>query len=564
MSFQIPKELQDYLSLNWRKPPQNFVNTSQYYAGMSPYFMNYMNTVVRPCMAYARGAADGVVNSGLKLNIGYSIKRTAVNIIKGDKVIFEGEDADCKILSDKWSPSVGFDMFLESAIDYMLAGGTAIIKLNKDRRKRCIPTANIIDRFYATYDETGEIMHVIFLNSFLYTEKFSESVSNSYWLVEERYYNRNGMPVVRYKVNIKSGTAGQEVLPNLYDSGIPFEKLPETVKKLVNAKGARLNKEILLPFRDGLGCWTLRRTATNSCVPGLPMGDPLLYGALDLLWSADVVFGGSLTDVILGEGKILVPKRYLNAIRQDFADMKMQTQIGDQSLSDRILARSDMANDDDSFTYVATERDKDFPPQNIQFDIRSEQYRGMLELYLRQIATHCGFAPSSLFPFLADGSVRTATEVTAEENLTRGTVESIHRIITPVLDRLVNEVLFQAYKDTGIEYKGHVTIKLSDYIGNPILRDQNIRENYAAGLVPEEVAVQRVNGISSEETQEYIEKINEKRRSENFGNYDLDDLYKGAMNDNSEQTAEQSGDSPGRSGSGDPRDGETGVLPSNA
>lgn len=544
-SFQTPKLIENYLNLTWRKPPQNFINCSQYYAGLSPFFINYMNTVVRPCVAYMSGASDGTVNSGLKMNVGYTIKKTAVHLIKGDRVIFEGNDVDSHILSDDWAQSVGFDRFYEGMIDNLMAG-TTIVKLNKDAFGRCVPVSERVDRFYSTTDDCGNVIRIVIFNSLLYTMDFGKAIHNSFWLVEERFYKK-AKPYVRYKVQAKTGVAGQEILPTVHGVGIPEKDLPEEVRDIVKAKNIVLNKETPLPFRDGLGVWQATLTANNSCVPGLQMGDPLLYGVLDLLWSVDIVYSGSLTDVILGKGKILVPKRFLNTIMQDFSKLGLKTQVQENnSMSERIMARTDLQNDDDdTFVYVATERDKDFPPQNVQFDIRSESYRGMLEMYLRQIVSHCGFAPTSIFPFLQDASNKTATEVTAEENLTRGTVQSIHQIIAPILNRMLNEVLYQLYLDAGDTYKGQIKVKLSDYIGNPLLRDQNIRENYQAGLIPQDVAIQRVNGTSDAETKEYLKKIEESNKAE-FDAFDY-----GGMNDNSESTSQLPSVGIGRSGNAD-------------
>lgn len=142
-------------------------------------------------------------------------------------------------------------------------------------------------------------------------------------------------------------------------------------------------------------------------------------------------------------------------------------------------------------------------------------YRGMLEIYLRQAVTLCGFAPTSVFPFLSDGSAKTATEVTAEENLTRATVQSAHQTIIPQINRMLNEVCFQ------YGFGKSASIKLADYIGNKLLRDQNIRENYAAGLLPLDIAVQRINDISASETQEYIRKIEEEQKSRQPSGYGL-------------------------------------------
>ena len=499
MGFDLPKHLETYLDQEWRTPPDNFIDFSSYYTGLDTFFMTYMRNVVRPCLAYSTGVSDFLMSGGCKMNVGQTVKRTAVRLIKGEKVLFEGDDKDCHVISDYWATSVNFDRFLESAIDYMLDGRT-IIKLNKDARGRCVPVATRIDRTYAVTDENGEVYRVLCFNTFLTTQKFGDT-EHSYWLVEERYY-KGKKPFVRYKVQMKQGNARCDILPLTSEDGISYKALPETVQAVVDARGIKLNTPMRLPFRDGLGVWCLTPTANNSCVPGLAIGDPLLYGSLDLLFAVDCVFSGTLTDVIHGKGKILVPKKYLNSIREDFRAM------GLGELSASRLARTDALNDgDETLVYVYTEHDKDFNPTSVQFDIRAEKYRGMLEIYLQQIVSHCGFSPTSIFPFLADNSARTATEITAEESLTRGTVQAIHQLITPVINRMLDEVLYQFYADIGEEYDRHITVKLSDYIGNPIQRDANIRDNYREGLLPQDVAIKRINGITDAETAEYIEKI---------------------------------------------------------
>lgn len=539
MGFSVPGELSDYLNKDWRRPPQNFVDCSLYYTGLDVFFIDYMNRVVRPCMAYSNGCADNTLNSGVKMNIGYSLKNTAVKLIKGDKILFDGNDTACRALSDVWVPGVGFETFMESAIDYMLMGGTTAVKLNRDAMGRLWPAAVRVDRYYADTDENGNITHITIFNSFLYSESFGRKSHRQYWLIEERYYNESLQPCVIYKVHLKSGIAGKELLPTLDAGGIPEDELPVQVRGMLRRKGIVLNREQILPFRDGLGVWSWRRTANNSCVPGLAMGDPLLYGALDMIWAADTVFSGTVTDVILGRGKILVPKKYLQTIREDFQRLGIKTSLGDFT--------DDMSDSDDSLVYIYTEQDKDFTPQAVQFDIRSEAYRGMFELYLRQIATHCGFAPTSVFPFLQDQSAKTATEVTAEENLTRATVQSIHQTIVPAVNRMLAEVLFQ------YGFKGCARIKLTDYIGNKIQRDQNIRDNYVAGLMPRDVAVQQINNISAGETQEYLAKLDEEKQTQ----FDFTEAqYAGYLNDHSEQTAELASNSAGRSGNENQAGGE--------
>lgn len=513
--FQLPKLITDYLNQSWRKPPTNFINSSQFYAGLDPYFINYMTNVVRPCLTYSVGSSDLSVNSGIKMNIGYTIIKNAVGLITSGKIMYEGDNAGCHILSDHWQAAVGFPTVYHGLVHNLLSCGTTVLKLNIDANGRCFPSTIRADRYYATTDDNGDIVNIVFFNSFLSSEKYGQGVEASYWLVEERYWKK-GKRFIRYKVQTKSGVAGHEVLPSIYDAGIPEKNLPDNVKDILKRRNIKVNKEIPLDFRDGLGCWLIRLTADNSCVPGLAMGDPLLYGVLDLLWATDVVFSGTLTDVLNGRGKILVPKKYLSTIR-DFVTTQSRTATNVTEFSQRLIKMmEDSGDDDDGMVYVTTEHDKDFTPQSVQFTIRSQEYGGMLELYLRQIVSACGFAPTSIFPFLKDDSNKTATEVTADENLTRNTIMSIHHILETPLNRLVNEVVWQTYKFAGEEYKEQVTVKLSDYIGNPLQKDQNIRENFAQGLIPHRVAVQRVNELTDEDTEEYMREIeaDDKKRRE--------------------------------------------------
>ena len=110
----------------------------------------------------------------------------------------------------------------------------------------------------------------------------------------------------------------------------------------------------------------------------------------------------------------------------------------------------------------------------------------------------------------------------------------MHQLLSPVLNRLVNEVLYQFYSDMGENYNGNVTVKLSDYIGNPIQRDQNIRENYREGLIPQEVAVKKINGITDSETAEYMSKLEKDRNRANdmFGGSEgfTDDIEEANLN----------------------------------
>lgn len=520
--FEYPKFLKNYLNTKTKPPMTDFVNGSTYYSELDYQFITYMMNVVRPCVAYGSATADWGVNSSLSAGTGKAIIDGATRLVVGDKVFFEGNDITRQFFSDVWQEDTKFLNFLSRAERFKYIGGSSICKINTDSRGRNYLTAFRIDRTLPSFDETGSIVGCVFFISLLNSFNRTNESQLQYWLTEERKYNDKGEKVIVYKVFTKGGVAQSPVLPSPYQSGMPFYSLSPAIQRRLLEMGIdNLNVEIPLPYRDGLGVWKLDATPTNSCMPDVPFGDPLLFGALDLLWSIDVVYSGSMIDTLNGEGKVLVPGEFL---QQTLARLKALNPGTEWNITTAELERYGAEN----FVYLQpTGFDKDKQsPLPVQFDIRADQYRAMWELYQKEAVVRSGFSPTSIFPHLTpDNSAKTATEVTAEENLTCASVRQAHLLDIPVFNRMLKEVAYQEGLDDEIE------LKLSDYIGNKLKFDENIRQNLAAQIIPREIAVQQVNNLSANETQDYLAKIQEDAKSQAFGSAAFDDAnYFGGSN----------------------------------
>jgi len=528
MSFKYPNYLKNYLDTKQITNFGGFINNSTYYTQVDYMYQNYMLNVVRPCIAYGSGVFDGIGRQHLSACTGKAIVDGASRLVVGDRVFFEGEDTTRAFFCDVWQGATNFFKFLLRAEKFKLLGGTAICKINTDENGRNTLSTFRIDRTLPSFDECGNITACVFFVSML-NEVKRDSNSLEYWLVEERKYNEYGEKVLIYKVFVKSGLAQAPILPNPAQPGVAYSNLPKKIRQELKRMGVeRINEELKLPYRDGLGVWSLINTATNSCIPDVEFGDPLLYGDLDLIWATDVVFSGSIIDVLNGEGKILVPKQFLQQTLN-----ALQKMMPGQEFN--VTTDELKGYDAENFVYVMPSGfDKDkMAPMPVQFDIRADRYGAMWEMYQKEACVRAGFAPTSIFPHLVpDGSSKTATEVNAEENLTRASVKLAHLLDVPVFNKMLKEVAYQEGLSDDIE------LKLTDYIGNKILADQNTRENYAAGLIPKEVAVQQINNLSVSETRDYIEKLktdaSEKLKAEQepFLNFDSET----ALNDTEETT----------------------------
>lgn len=506
--FEYPKYLRNYLSSKSKPPMADFINGSTYYSELDYQFISYMQNVVRPCIAYGSATSDWDVNSSLSAGTGKAIIDGATRLVVGDKVFFEGDDVTRQFFSDIWQEDTKFLNFLSRAERFKYVGGSAICKINTDSRGRNYLTAFRIDRTLPSFDETGNIVGCVFFISLLNNFNRTNEAELQYWLTEERKYNASGEKVIVYKVFARGGVAQAPVLPSPYQNGMEYNSLPPSVKRRLREMGVpELNREIGLLYKDGLGVWKLDATPTNSCMPDVPFGDPLLFGAMDLLWSIDVVYAGSMIDTLNGEGKVLVPAQFL---RETLTRLEQNNPGVQWNITTAELSRYGAEN----FVYVQPsgyEKEK-MTPQPVQFEIRAEQYRAMWELYQKEAVVRSGFSPTSIFPHLTpDNSAKTATEVTAEENLTRASVRQAHLLDIPVFNRMLKEVAYQEGLSAEIE------LKLSDYIGNKLKFDENIRQNLAAQIIPREIAIQQVNNLSANETQDYLNKIEEDSKSQAFG-----------------------------------------------
>lgn len=518
-------------------------------------YLNFLN-MLKPYIDVAT-ATDNTYSQ----NEAMAVLNVARKIVLGERPYFEGDEAVTAFLNDVWTKGVKFRSVLSSAVNNLLISGTTVLKLSIDSVGRIFPKSYRADEVIFAVDGEDNIKDVFFYCGAFGFEINPTTVSNYYYLVERRYYTPEGVAVTVNKVLIGSDVNGKANLSNIYGNGIAFENLPIQVKKELMKIGiTTLNKEVPLPFTDGLGAYLIKLTATNALSSSIPYGTPLLYGSLPILQSLDFLTVKNDIDIQFSRAMVITPKELMPIDGLRFtptnADGTYQPQQVEGMMRSSFLKgqRSTFQADGDLFEAIAPPNaDGTYqPPQFIQPSLKAEENRYSLETLETKLAINCGFSPTSIFPNLADNSPKTATEVTAEENLTRATIHDIHEQMIPPIEALAQEVLRLEGEEMG---KQHIVFKMSDYIGNKLQSDDNIRQNYQAGLMSKSKAIQQIGGLTTKETQDDLLEIEEEEKSKRqaewqglgLGEYNDSDYF----NEEGEKKEGINGDRAEASGRGD-------------
>lgn len=354
---------------------------------------------------------------------------------------------------ERWVRDTDFNQKLRGGIQFMLEGGTSILKLNCDEDGLWVDNARI-DRFLPTFNARGKLVAIKVFTTMLDSTYNPETQNNDNWaLVEMRYYNDKNKPVVVYTIEKETGQKTSPAFSHTTQKN-DFKTLPKEVKQsFIDAYGnVRINEEVEMPFTD-LGCYVLKRTETSSVAPDIPFGDSLLVDAIPNLLSYDLTNTKSINDLYLASGKIYVP-----------GNINPKNAYGD-GLADNMIHTSGMMDQ--------------HKMEVVQFKLRADEWAMLNKTHYDKISADIGIGTSYIFPSIGNQSAKTAKEISAEASMTTNTIMNIRSLIIPQINHLLNEVL--AFND----HKGiTANINFSNAgLTNTSLRYEESRNLYQANMI---------------------------------------------------------------------------------
>jgi hypothetical protein len=261
----------------------------------------------------------------------------------------------------------------------------------------------------------------------------------------------------------------------------------------------RLNEPQALNGFEDLGVYLFKGSSDISNVPQIGLGESILANITTFLYEYDHCNTAFNTDIYLARGRVLLPKY-------------MQNKGG--------VGNSASGFDDFIFTKTPSINPEGEKPEAVQFELRANEWKETRNFILENIASGIKISASSLASYLQGGTMRTAREVSAEEDATTLFVENARLRYTPVINKIIAQVLrFNGFIDD-------VEVRWSRAgMTNQTVLVETLTKAVQGGLISPQKAHALFNYDDDEEQQlEDYKKVEEsKARQQNsiFGNGDF-------------------------------------------
>lgn len=469
----------------------DFYVNNTFYLLAPEYYYSFYSIYLNRCLACYDGWVNGFHNkkSGLvPQRMLQSIATGLNNMLFAHGIDFSGSFADYQYAT-QWAKKSKFYTALKKAHKFAIAGGTSLLKLNREN-KNLYATAHRIDTFFADIDPNGKVVSVkIFFDAMHNTNP--SGTKDHYGICEERYFNDEGKPCVRAAVYRASGNLQTEVQsrPRNLSQRVNWTNLPPKIKQYVkdHYPSVIVDEEQYLPFPHSLGCYLLKFTDDIPQIPNSQFGQPIG----DILFTENFQYDQmkyfEKNEVDLARARALVPEEFWNKDDPDYDG---------RALSERFYQKVSSINGDS---------DKITP---IQFLLRGDDMRTQMENIYKDCSFKLNVSASSIASFLSEGAgARTATEIVSERTKTDTWLKGQIQLNSPVINELLSDVMLY-YNRQPVE----IIMKAEEQA--PFIERQKANgDSFAAGNMSPTLYVKMTYGntLSKEEQNKEIQYLEESK-----------------------------------------------------
>lgn len=405
----------------------NFYVNNTFYLLAPNYYFQFYCSYLNPALSIYDGwvgnwhdKASGLIPQRMLQSIATGLN----NMLFAHGIDFTGNRED-RMFAIKWAKRTKFYKAIKKAHKFAIAGGTSLLKLNRND-DGLYATAHRIDTFFADVDANGKVVGVkVYFDAVHNTNK--QGKDEHFGICEERYFNEKGMPCVRasvYKCGGNIVTSVQDRPENVRSTQrVLWDNLPYEVKKYIkdNYPSIMLDEEQYLPFPKSLGCVLMYFTDDIGQLPNTKFGQPIGDILSSESFQYDQIKNFEKTEVYLAKARALVPEEMWNKDDPNFSERAMDEMFYQKT--------SSVNGDDDKIT-------------KIQFDLRAENMRVVEETIYKSCAFKLNVSASSIASFLSEGAgARTATEIISERTKSDTWIKGQINLNAPEIDEILALVM---------------------------------------------------------------------------------------------------------------------------
>lgn len=473
----------------------DFYVNNTFYLLAPEYYYQFYSIYLNRCLSAYDGWISGFHNkkSGLvPQRMLQSIATGLNNMLFAHGIDFSGANSDYQFAIE-WAKKSKFYKALKKAHKFAIAGGTSLIKINRENKQLYI-TAHRIDTFFVDVDPTGKVVSCKTYFDAIQNTNASGS-KDHYGICEERFFDEDGKPCIMASVYKVGGSLQTEVQsrPRNISNRCKWENLPPNVRHYIKGHypTIMLDEKQYLPFNNSLGCFLMKFTDDIPQIPNTCFGQPIG----DILFTENFQYDQMKyfykNEVDLARARALVPDTMWNQ------DDPMYDQ---RALNERFYQKvSSMSGDDDKIT-------------PIQFNLRGNDMKAVEESIYKDCSFKLNVSASSIASFLSEGSgARTATEIVSERTKTDTWLKGQIELNAPDINEMLG-VIMRYYNHEPVE----IILKAEEQ--SPFIERQKANgDSFSAGNMSPRLYVKMTYGntLSKSEQEEeiaYLEKTKDLNR----------------------------------------------------
>lgn len=413
-------------------------------------FQTYYWSIVKRNIEWYYGYVYGIHNKGvLSYQLASKICKMSAQLTLSGGFRFEGDETAERFL-DAFYKRHNVEAKLKSKLPIHNAIGFTLAKIDITPGGGQDISFVQGNRYFAQTDDKGEVTKVYAVIKILTADKTinGEDANDElgYYLVEERFYKKvkiitnqgekkKYVPVIRYRI-YKGPIISTSPLYGTEDhnKGLNLSELPPHVQRYIVRRYGKnvLNKCFMLPFKR-LGCVILLNSyAATGMEDYTCFSDSTIADIGSCLYEYDLTKTQKNEHKYLSQDFVALPESMIPFDKNMGGDERRAVMLENESVSGfnkRIVKKSRMLDPTKAVPFV------------YQSQLKTDIYNNDINQILNEAAAGAQFSPVTLAGFLHNGVERTATEVTADEDATRLTINDKRALISERMNKLNEELL---------------------------------------------------------------------------------------------------------------------------